>query len=291
MEVVNQGRVNYTYQSGRDEPKITQTKESNRVITTVLENRIEVTKAVTKKVAEVFEIITYKIMIRNITKLTLEKLFFQDDLPCCVRFIRNSIKINNKIKRCITPEAGMQIGDLLPGAVTTIEFKTVVLPACSGCVIKNYGNIIYPYVYDIQKPPIFATVETNSVDTLVLNNLFIQTMLHTVIKRPDYYPCITDIYSKQVKIKKLKTKLFQGAKGSYVLVIGKVIYEIEYRSRYERCPIVLTKIEGFSGTIKVPNGVQYCDFKNTKIEIEDYTVSVMNCHEIVADLPIRITLI
>lgn len=291
MEVVNQGRVNYDYQKGENQPIIRESRGSNRVITTVLENRIEITKTVSKKVAEVFEVITYKIIIKNITRLTIEKLFIQDELPCCVRFIKNSLKVGGTIKRCIEPNEGIIINELEPEASIVVEFKVVVLPRCSGCLIVNQASIIYSYLYNIEKPPLYVTKTTNKVDTLILNNLFTMVMLHEDIEKPKQCPCIHKITKKEVDVQRINIKIIEGIEGPYVLIIGRVVYYIEY-STWRNCyPSCLTKVSGFSCKIKVPKGIRFCDVNNIRFFIEQYTVRILNCGAVATDTYLQVRLV
>lgn len=102
MQIINQGRVSFKYRQGDEQPIISETKFSNSVITLVLDSRIKADGKVNKKIATLFEIITYEVIIWNVSSVKIDSLFLKNLLANTLRFMVNSVYINGIKKNALT---------------------------------------------------------------------------------------------------------------------------------------------------------------------------------------------
>jgi len=290
MQVVNQGQVNYEYQIAKDQPIIKKTHWSNSVRTLVLDKRIEVLKQADKKVATVYEEITYTITVCNVSSLTIKNLFFKDDVPNELQFIHNTVSIDGIKKRCISPIEGFEIGHLIPGGCRIISFKSVVLPRSEQHRIENWGRVDYDYIYNIELPAVTVTVNSNKIATVIERRIFNQFSHETKLIIPYKYPLIDKLQWVRVITQPIETKLINNSYGNNVLLIGELCYQIQYiRKKHEKVQSWMEE-ELFSCLLKVPDGVKYCATYPAKITLEDVMSYVINTEEILIAMQLLISI-
>lgn len=277
MDIVNECRIDFKYRLSPQSPIISKTIFSNLVSTQIIENTLKMTKYVDKKETYAFDILTYTIIIENIREFDVTNIFFHDTIQKGTQFIENSVEVNNRKRRCISPEQGFYLGCLTSGEKVKITFNVLVLPMYFHNLIKNYSDIEYDYIYNIEKPPIKVNEKSNEVKVKYKNKVFLQTVLGNTIKTYAYIEEILDI---SCKLEIIKTKLITSIDldKCTVLVIGKIKYEILFKSlHYKR---YIEDTFGFSTCMMAPIGMIYSNKDNIKINIEYLKANLLNKNSI-----------
>lgn len=295
MKIINECRVNYQYRLSPNDPIIIKTLCSNVVSTDIIRNMLKIDKYVDKKYTTAFDILTYTIVIKNISQLYITKIFFQDKIPNRTKFLENSVTVNGLKKRCANPEIGFYIGNLEEGCEAIITFKVVSLPYCINHLIKNYSTIEYDYIFNIDKDPTRITIDSNNAITLYENRTFKQMVVEHEIK---ICKEIDEILDTNIKINVLDVKIINAPinesyltkkiKTCTILVICSIEYKIlcshqkkiKNKKVNECSEVLINDIFGFSNYMIVPVGITYIDKNNIKILIENTTSSLIDCETI-----------
>lgn len=265
MDIENKCRIDYEYRLSEKSPIIIKTISSNIVSTQIIENTLEVSKTVNKKETYYFDILTYTIVICNVSSFTITNLKFQDSIEGNTRFIKNSLRIDGVKIRCINPEEGFYVGDLKTGARVVITFKVLVLPTDLCRNIKNSATAEYDYIYNVEKPPIKVNKESNKVRIKCEKILFTQILVGHTLKTNS---CIDKIKRTKYKLKIFETKLINTHELNFcrALVMGKIECEIWYKSKSNIRYV--EDVFGFSAFILVPVGISYSNKEEVKAVIE-----------------------
>lgn len=275
MKVINECRINFKYRLSQQTPIINKTIFSNQVSTQVVRNTLEISKYVNKKQTYSFDILTYTIVIENITQITINNLFFQDNIPNGTKFIENSVIVNDIKIRCVNPQEGFYIGKLTGKGKVKITFKVLVLPMCFCKNIINYSTIKYDYIYNVEKPPYRAFKESNSVDTKCEFRLFKQISIGNALKLDTG---IYKIIDGKYKFKIIETKVISSPKLNLytLIVIGKIEYEICYKSNPKCNCKYIEDVFGFSTDMLVPIGITFFNKDKIQGSIEYASANLVN---------------
>lgn len=272
MDILNICRVVYSYRLSDKTPVITKTISSNIASTKIIRQRIIVEKFVSRQKASKFDVLIYTILIKNIFEFNIKRVFFQDIIPSGTKFIENSVAINDMIIRGLNPEKGFIIGKLFAKNEVKVSFKVLII--CLDKYIKNKSDIVYDYIYNIEKEALRVRKQSNKVITERKKSKYKEVLINDIIKT-----CIKidKIIKVDYDIELIDTKIIScNCEGFYkVLVLGKIVYRVFYLSQgHLKC---LQKISGFSTIIVMPIGVSYLkkiDIK-TKVEyIYSYIISI-----------------
>jgi len=301
MEIINQSRVDFHYRLLPSGPVICNTLFSNIVKTTILEKLVVAIKKVDKSTACIYDTLTYTICIINKSMYNISNVFFQDVVPIGEKFICNSVKVNNYNYKKLNPNCGFYIGTIKPFSTCVILFKVLILQHTIGKTIKNYAEITYDYIYNLEKPPIRVSIKTNITCTTVQNSLFKQSNISNKFKFRNACICFEDIISISTRISIVRTKILDTPEGislegvyltgSKILIIGTANYRVSYFNR-QSCKKCFQKfIGGFTSSIIIPKGINYTSKVEFNISTENTFVTplVDNCFK--ADTTLLISLI
>lgn len=270
MRLINECRVDYRYKLGENSPTIRKTVVSNMVSTEIIKEMLLVTKFVNKERVSTFEILIYEIIISNISYKKVNNIFFKDTLEKSIMFIKNSVKLNGKSKRCLNVEKGFFIRDLLVGEKEIITFKVLVIDKNSSSIIENYSSVEFDHIYNIEECAKRREKESNKVLSNCENNLFKQINLLNYICLPNNFQKLKGM---KYKLEILETKLLSSktSKLTKLLVVGKIEYEsIDFLNK------VKSDCEGFSTCMLVPIGVNYVGEINIKGQVEYISAHKIN---------------
>jgi len=266
MKVTNISRVDYKYRMSQESPIIAETKFSNTVYTTILNETIVVQKSVDKSNVSPYDILCYKIVIINISNETVNNIKFTDILPEGIKFINNTMYINEELGRCFTPISVINLGSLGSKGKIIITFKGIVDRCIMYECIENHCVVKFDYIYNVEEPPLRNSVKSNESITRCKDDLFKAIMIKDNIKLPDLSGCNGCFIRIKTKTKIIRVKIAEYApnpKMCNVVLIGKIIYAAYYIYGGKLC--IYKTIEGFSTAILVPRGVEY--FKNIKVKV------------------------
>lgn len=301
MEVINQSRVDFNYRVSSSGPIICNTIFSNIVKTVIMENSVVAVKKVDKSTACIFDILTYSICIINKSMYSVSNVFFRDLVPSGEKFICSSVEVNRIRNKILNPNCGFYIGTLEPFSTCLISFKVLVLQHTICMTIKNYANITYDYIYNLEKPPIRVTIKTNITLTTVENRLFKQINISNEFKMCNACVHNKNIINISTNVKIMKTKILTTPKGiseegvyltGYkILIIGVVEYSIAYINK-KNCQICYKEFSrGFSTAIVVPKGIYYSNKPDFHITIESTVITPLKTKGFKVDSTLLISLI
>ncbi|MGL5378609.1 hypothetical protein [Clostridium sp.] len=294
MKVINESRMDFNYRLSSEQPIVTETIYSNRVVTYIVLDGLEVEKLVSKKEASPFDILTYDINIKNPTKDIKKNIYFTDCLNENSIYIKNTLYIKDKQVRCKNNLNAIYIGDVLPNEIIRITFKAVTL-CCKGLnVVKNKSEITFEYKHNIDEEEIELNIESNEVYTSIKNNLFKVFKSQGCILR--VMPNVNYIIRVQSKISIIKTKLVETPIVSTVehneetlcklIVIAVIEYKIIYeekRNSYinicDREKIIkeYKVVQGISTSLSIPYGVNFCKDLKCKASLINTEYEVFDC--------------
>lgn len=270
MQIVNVGGVNYDFllEEGK---KISKSELSNKAVTNIIECSLEAEKSVNKKLSMSFDILTYKVNIKNICNHKINNLFFKDNLPKETIYFNSSLRING-VKSCKDPYSGFFLENLMPGKAFTICFKVLILPGFYNTSIKNKAFFIYDYIYDISLPPKRITIWTNETEVYIENKIFKQFIIENTInlKRCQQEVQFIKSYHVSAAIKDVKVT-YEWDKLCTILILGKMLYCINYIS-YENKNVNIRKVYGFSSLFHAPSSIKYLKNKSFNITIEKNSI-------------------
>lgn len=154
-------------------PTQTIVNTSNTVATTIQYAQISnvdggLVKSLDLLFADVGDIITYTILLKNTGNTSANNIVFTDPIPNVTVLIQNSVMLNGITQAGADPRNGITIGTLGPGAMAKVEFKVKVETIPNPNVIKNTGYVDYSYTSDPANPN--ANNEqnaTNTVETII----------------------------------------------------------------------------------------------------------------------------
>lgn len=292
MRVINECRVDFQYKLSTQSPVVIKTIASNMVSTDIVKDIIKIEKYTNKRSSCAFDILTYTICIKNISKYVVTNVFFRDKIPGGTRFIENTVTINNTKRRCINPDSGFRLWDIDPEEIIKITFKVVVLPNCFCNTINNFSTIEHDYIYNIEKPPTRIVIESNKVKTKIKNKVFKTVLVDNKLEVCDKIQKIIDI---KVEARIIDTKIaISPANDIYancndslctLVVLGSIEYELNFivdcngKKRENKCKSYCN-IFGFSTYMVAPVGITYLDKNNIKVKIESICSDLLDTNTV-----------
>ncbi|MPQ42868.1 DUF11 domain-containing protein [Clostridium tarantellae] len=302
MKIVNKCRIDFQYKFGSH--NVINTIYSNEVVTNIVCNLLKINKSVDKKVANVFEVLNYRITIINISNLTVNNIFFKENLSIGVRFIYNSVYIDNIQMMDVNPNEGFKIGTIQPKKSITIIFKVVTIPKGKVMDIITDSNVIYDYIYNLDKNPFRLPINKNSY-TKVTNNLFKQLNINYTFKMNCNNYHIKRIKDVLTKVNIIGTKIVGTPvrstkdyiyKNMYnIIILGSVEYTIIYdyfninnKNKIKEGKSIST--EGFSSFLLAPYGIKYYKIQKVNSNIEAVSYNLLNTKSIFIDVTLLLSL-
>ncbi|MGH0430098.1 DUF7507 domain-containing protein [Bacillus hominis] len=159
----NNASVSYTVIIDPDEPPITITKQTNTVITTIVDPMVRIEKNADKSSVVIGDIITFTLEIFNRSPIPTVSTSVLDMIPAGTTFIENSVTINGTTVPNVRPDTGMNIGALPADGVATITFQVLVTSIPSNSTIINSATVTAAFQLTPQDPIITFIVNSNIV--------------------------------------------------------------------------------------------------------------------------------
>lgn len=141
--------------------------ESNPVPIKIETATLNVIKSVNKQYAEIGEVLTYTIKIKNNGSVKANNVIFTDIPPSGTSFI-SGIVIINGISIPGNPSTGINIGDISPNAEVTISFDVTVTSVPIPNPTVNTATLDALFQIEPNKPPVSKTFTSNPVDTNII---------------------------------------------------------------------------------------------------------------------------
>ncbi|MGG7178369.1 DUF11 domain-containing protein [Clostridium paraputrificum] len=286
MQIVNQARTDFEYKLSQKSPTIQKTILSNKVKTSIIPGMLQSRKYTDKVRATLFETLTYTITITNISNSKVTNIYFQDILPTNLKFISNTLIINDKRLICLNPNDYIKLADIPPNNTTLISFKSLVIKTDTSCLAENSSTIYFDYLYNVEEPPMQLKEFTNTVITKINNNLFKCFNLESIVDMP-YCKRVYKIINIKAKANIINCTLVQPPEINNIedlenslctlVVSGCMKYEIIYQLKNRNIPdyFQYNHVEFFSTNIPVPIGISYTDEFDININVENIYFNII----------------
>jgi len=165
-QIKNTAAVTFEYKVDPNEPAVTETINSNEVITEAKLARLDLVKSASKAFAEVGDTVTYSVVITNTGTVTANNVIFKDTPPAGTTYVPGTFK-KNGIPLPGDPSVGINIGSIAPGASVTVSFDVTINSLPPSGKITNTATVTFEYKVDPQGPTKTGTGTSNPVDTKV----------------------------------------------------------------------------------------------------------------------------
>ncbi|MGL5149897.1 MAG: hypothetical protein ACRC7N_04885 [Clostridium sp.] len=163
--VNNFARTNYSFLPGAGLATIVDFAISNVVTTTIISSgNISLTKSVDKAYSLNKEILTYTIVVANTGDYTCTGIVFSDTIPTSTSFIPNSLFVDGVSQGGSPNPPGINLPDMVVGAISTISFKVLVSTQPSSSII-NQSTSTFEYYNGL------ITLPSASISNNVITNI------------------------------------------------------------------------------------------------------------------------
>ncbi|MGL6104790.1 SPOCS domain-containing protein [Romboutsia sp.] len=201
---------------------------------------ISVKKSADVKQANIQDVITYTVILKNTGNVIASNVIFKDILPKSIKLIDGSFTINGVVVNNVNLSSGINIGTIAPGGLVTLVYKvTVVGSGCSGEII-NSANVSFNYTLPdgTNGNKQVLAQETASATVNVSLSTFRQISIDEYLEIPCQKPDIEAINNITGEVKILNCHVIQTQNGKstegqqlsgYKLIIHGVLKQvIEY---------------------------------------------------------------
>ncbi|MCX7951755.1 MAG: DUF3794 domain-containing protein [Clostridiales bacterium] len=147
---------------------ITKDFESNPVPIKIEAATLNVIKSVNKQYAEIGEVLTYTVKIKNTGSIEASNIIFTDIPPSGTSFITGTVNING-IPVPGNPAVGINIGNISPNSEVTISFNVTVTSIPIPNPTINTATVDAKFQIEPNKPPVAKNFTSNPVDTTIIN--------------------------------------------------------------------------------------------------------------------------
>ncbi len=154
---------------------------TNIVSTKINNGDLTAQKTVNKAFANVNDVLTYTIVLKNIGNNSSENVIFNDAIPLDTTFVNNSFTENGVTRTGINPQNGPTLSNIGIGRTTTVTFQVKVDTIPSPNPIPNNSRIFYTFFFSPSQTGKSAEVTSNTVVTTI-NNANLSNSLKIVDK-------------------------------------------------------------------------------------------------------------
>lgn len=156
---------------------------SNIVNTTINFSSINSVKIVTKAFANVGDILTYTISLKNTGNTTANNVIFSDTIPNDTTFVTGSLTQNgNAVSGSPTPP-GVLLNNIAPGATLTVAFNVTVNTIPNINPILNSATTTFNFNIDVTTTP--NVIGNNSSNTNIVSTTINNANLSNISKSVD----------------------------------------------------------------------------------------------------------
>ncbi|MGL4850427.1 MAG: DUF7507 domain-containing protein [Clostridium sp.] len=139
-------------------------------------------KMATKEFAQIGELISFYITVKNTGNVMANKVFIEDALPKELEFVKGSVEINSSSEPISNISEGITLGTVNPDEMMIIKFDAIVKDIPEDGKVSNEAFVKYSFIVDPEKPEINKQNKTNRVD-IRINSI---KLVFTKVAKPDY---------------------------------------------------------------------------------------------------------
>ncbi|QWH11375.1 DUF11 domain-containing protein [Bacillus mycoides] len=164
---INSSSTQYSFILNPGDPPTIEISLSNTVSTQINLANVVIVKEVDLTIADVGQPITYTISLANLGNTTANTVVVTDILPPGTTLIPNSIFIGGALQLGADPSAGLQVGTIPAGGITTIVFQISANGIPSPNPIQNSASLQYSFIADPSLPALVRNATSNIVTTQI----------------------------------------------------------------------------------------------------------------------------
>ncbi|MBN1040239.1 DUF11 domain-containing protein [Clostridium botulinum] len=170
--IPNSGNIAFTYTIDPSVPNGGLGSGNSNIVTTQVnqatidnQNGGGLVKNVDKAFADVSDILTYTITLKNTGNVAANNINFTDTIPSGTTFVTNSVTLDGINLGSVNPQTGISIGTINAGQVSTLVFQVTVNTIPNPNPIPNSGTVNFTYTQD----PAFPDGKSSSGNTNTVN--------------------------------------------------------------------------------------------------------------------------
>ncbi|MEW4282301.1 DUF7507 domain-containing protein [Priestia koreensis] len=168
--IINTSFTTFRYIPDPGDPEVEGSSTSNPVSTLIERINTTLTKTTSNTVAEVGDIITYTLVVRNQGAIPLNNFLLQDTLALGTSFVPNSLVVNG-VSVAGDPTVGVNIGTIAVDSPTTVRFAVSIDSLPTTNPIPNQATGAYEVIVDPNQPPRPLNVTSNQILVTIANAL------------------------------------------------------------------------------------------------------------------------
>lgn len=174
---INSSSTQYSFILNPGDPPTIETSLSNTVSTQINLANVIIFKAVDLTIADVGQPITYTIALANPGNTPANNVVVTDILPPGTTLVPNSIFIGGALQLGVDPNAGLQVGTIPAGGITTIVFQISANSLPSPNPVQNSAALQYSFIADPNLPAVVRNATSNIVTTQINTANIVATKL------------------------------------------------------------------------------------------------------------------
>ncbi|MDP1456748.1 cell surface protein [Bacillus wiedmannii] len=173
----NSSSTQYSFILNPGDPPTIETSLSNTVSTQINLANVVIVKQVDLTIADVGQPITYTIALANLGNTPANNVVVTDILPPGTTLVPNSIFIGGALQLGADPSAGLQVGTIPAGGITTIVFQISANSLPSPNPVQNSAALQYNFIADPNLPAVVRNATSNIVTTQINTANLVATKL------------------------------------------------------------------------------------------------------------------
>ncbi|MGG1147351.1 DUF7507 domain-containing protein [Bacillus wiedmannii] len=173
----NSSSTQYSFILNPGDPPTIETSLSNTVSTQINLANVVIVKQVDLTIADVGQPITYTIALANLGNTPANNVVVTDILPPGTTLVPNSIFIGGALQLGADPSAGLQVGTIPAGGITTIVFQISANSLPSPNPVQNSAALQYSFIVDPNLPAVVRNATSNIVTTQINTANLVATKL------------------------------------------------------------------------------------------------------------------
>ncbi|MCU5375654.1 cell surface protein [Bacillus cereus] len=174
---INSSSTQYSFILNPGDPPTIETSLSNTVSTQINVANVIIVKQVDLTIADVGQPITYTIALANPGNTPANNVVVTDILPSGTSLVPNSIFKGGALQLGADPSAGLQVGTIPAGGITTIVFQISANNLPSPNPVQNSAALQYSFITDPNLPAVVRNATSNIVTTQINTANIVATKL------------------------------------------------------------------------------------------------------------------
>ncbi|MGL5152441.1 MAG: hypothetical protein ACRC7N_17935, partial [Clostridium sp.] len=134
-----------------------------------------VSKSANPSYADIGTTVTYTMGVTNSGNVIAENVIINDIIPTGTTFVAGTVTVNGTAQPSANPASGITVGNINPGATSTVTFQVVVVSIPANKVVTNKPSGTFSYTVDPSVPGGQTSSFGGNTVTVPVNNANIST--------------------------------------------------------------------------------------------------------------------